>query len=93
MREGDAVEARDLTAPLVIKAGEMVMVTYADGGVSLTMQAKAMANAAAGEAVNVQNPVSKKVIEAMATAPGEAVVGPEALRLKAERGSAQFALR
>jgi flagellar basal body P-ring formation protein FlgA len=92
VREGDAVEVHDLTAPLVIKAGETVMVTYADDGVTLTMQAKAMANAAAGDLVNVQNPASKKVIEAVATGPGEAVVGPEALRLKAEHAT-QIALR
>jgi flagellar basal body P-ring formation protein FlgA len=92
LREGDAVASRDLTAPMVIKAGETVMITYADDGVSLTMQAKAMANAAAGDTFNVQNPNSKKVIEAVATGPGEAVVGPEALRLKVERG-AQFAVR
>jgi flagella basal body P-ring formation protein FlgA len=92
LREGDAVEAHDLIAAMVIKAGETVMVTYADDGVTLTMQAKAMANAAAGDIVNVQNPASKKVIEAVATGPGEAVVGPEAQRLRTEHG-AQFALR
>jgi len=93
LREGDPVESRDLAAPMVIKAGETVMVTYSDEGVTLTLEAKAMANAAAGDTLNVQNPASKKVIEAVATGPGQAAVGPEALRLKADRTTSQFALR
>jgi flagella basal body P-ring formation protein FlgA len=92
LREGDPVLARDVTAPLVVKAGDTVLVTYADDGVTLTLQGKAMANAAAGESFNVQNTVSKKLIEAVASGPDQAVVGPEALRLKTERAS-QFALR
>jgi flagellar basal body P-ring formation protein FlgA len=92
LREGDAVEQRDLTPPLVIKAGDDVSVTYADEGVTLTLTAKAMANAAAGDSLNVQNTASKKLIEVVATGPDAAVVGPEALRLKTERSS-QFALR
>jgi flagella basal body P-ring formation protein FlgA len=93
LREGDAVEIHDLTAPVVIKAGETVMVTYSDDGITVTLEAKAMANAAAGDTLNVQNTVSKKLIEAVATGPGQAVVGPEALRLKVDRNPSQFALR
>jgi flagella basal body P-ring formation protein FlgA len=93
LREGDPVQNHDLAPPIAIKAGETVMVTYTDAGVSLTVEAKAMANAAAGESLNVQNTSSKKVIEAVATGPGQAVVGPEALRLKADRNPSQLALR
>jgi flagella basal body P-ring formation protein FlgA len=92
LREGDAVLARDVTAPIVIKAGDTVAVTYADDGVTLTLQGKAMANAAAGETLSVQNTASKKTIEAVATGPDQAVVGPEAQQLKEQR-AAQFALR
>ncbi|HEX3405745.1 MAG TPA: flagellar basal body P-ring formation chaperone FlgA [Caulobacteraceae bacterium] len=92
LREGDAVLDRDVTAPIVIKAGDTVSVTYADAGVTLTLQGRAMANAAAGETLNIQNTASKKLIEAVATGPDQAVVGPEALRLKEQRAS-QFALR
>jgi len=92
LREGDAVLDRDVTAPIVIKAGDVVSVTYADEGVTLTLQGRAMANAAAGESLNIQNTASKKLIEAVATGPDQAVVGPEALRLKEQRAS-QFALR
>jgi flagella basal body P-ring formation protein FlgA len=93
LREGEAVLASDVAPPLVIKAGDTVLVTYADAGVTLTLQGRAMGAAAAGDTLNILNTASKKLIEAVATGPDEAVVGPEAARLKAERTSAQIAFR
>ena len=93
LREGDPVLARDVTAPIVIKAGDTVTVTYADQGVTLTLQAKAMSAAAVGDSLNVLNTASKRLIEGVASGPDQAVVGPEALRLKAARDPAQIALR
>jgi flagella basal body P-ring formation protein FlgA len=61
----------------------MVAVSYDVGGVKLTLQGKALAAASLGERVQVRNPASNKVIQAVATGPGAAVVGPEADRLKA----------
>jgi flagella basal body P-ring formation protein FlgA len=92
LREGAVVSQRDVVAQQVIKAGDMVQVTWSDNGISLTLQAKALGAAAVGQSFSVQNPVSKKVIEAVATAPGTAVTGPEAQRLKAA-GSSQYAVR
>lgn len=83
LRAGAAVSARDVSAPQVIKKGDMVLVTYADGQITLTLQAKAVGAAAAGETLNVQNPSSGKVLQAVATGPGEALVGPAALELRA----------
>ncbi|HWA63403.1 MAG TPA: flagellar basal body P-ring formation chaperone FlgA [Caulobacteraceae bacterium] len=93
LREGAAVAQHDVAPPVVIKAGDTISVVYADGGVRLTLQAKAMAAAAVGDTLNVQNPLSKKVIEAICTGPGEAAVGPEAQRLRAGRPASQYALR
>lgn len=90
LRAGAAVQARDLSAPQVIAAGDIVTVTYEDGGISLALQAKAMGAAAAGEAVTVQNTLSKKTLQAVATGPGQAAVGPAAQALRAQ---AQYALR
>jgi flagella basal body P-ring formation protein FlgA len=87
------VLARDVSPPLVVKVGDTVLVTYADEGVTLTLQARAMTNAAVGDSVNVLNTASKKLIEAVASGPDQAVVGPEALRLKADHSPAQLALR
>ncbi|MDQ0462365.1 flagella basal body P-ring formation protein FlgA [Caulobacter ginsengisoli] len=92
LREGAVVSLRDVSAPQVIKIGDTVNVTWSDGGMTLKLQAKALGAAAVGDAFNVINPASKKVIEAVASGPGEAVVGPEAQRLKAARSS-QIALR
>jgi flagella basal body P-ring formation protein FlgA len=91
LRAGALASARDVSAPLVIKAGELVTVTWSDGYVTLTMQGKAMKTAAQGETFAVQNLASKKLIEAVATGPGEAVAGPQAQRLKA--AGAQLAAR
>ncbi len=92
LREGAVVGMRDVAAQQVIKTGDMVQVTWSDGGISLTLQAKALGAASVGQSFSVQNPASKKVIEAVATAPGQAVTGPEAQRLKAA-GSPQYAAR
>lgn len=92
LREGAPVTLRDVSARQVIAAGELVQVTWSDGGVTLSLQAKALSPAAVGQSFSAQNPVSKKIIEAVATAPGQAVTGPEALRLKAA-APAQYAAR
>jgi flagella basal body P-ring formation protein FlgA len=83
LREGDAVSLRDVSAPQVIKRDDVISVTFTLSGLSLTLQAKALTDAAAGQSVSVMNPGSRKIIQAVATAPGQAVVGPEADQLKA----------
>lgn len=93
LREGAVAALRDVTAPQVIKSGDMVIVTWSDGAITLSLQARAMKAAATGEAFMLQNTASKKVIEAVATGPGAAVAGPEAQRLKAARHPSQYALR
>jgi flagella basal body P-ring formation protein FlgA len=90
LREGSAVSARDVGAPEVIRKDDVVAVAYEAGGVRLVLQAKALASAAAGETVQVVNPASKKVIQAVATGPDEAVVGPEAERLKVAASDPQL---
>lgn len=92
LREGAVVSGRDVSAPQVIKAGESVTVTWSDGMVTLTMQARAMKSATAGETFTLQNTTSKKIIEAIATGPGEAAAGPQAQARKAA-GSNSFAAR
>jgi flagella basal body P-ring formation protein FlgA len=92
LRQGDAVLVHDVAAPLVIKVGDVVQVTYAEEGVTLTLSAKALANAAVGESVNVINPESKKVIETVAIGVDQAAVGPAALAARAQSAQ-QIALR
>jgi flagella basal body P-ring formation protein FlgA len=92
LREGDAVGAHDVTAPIVIHAGDTVLVTWSEDGVTLTLQGKAIGNAAVGESVDVLNTASKKTIEAVASGLDEALVGPGAQTLKSAHSS-QIALR
>ncbi len=92
LRAGASVSNRDVGAAQVIKAGDIMTVTYEDDGISLSLQGKAMTAAGVGETVSVQNTASKKVIQALATGPGQAVVGPSADALKSAR-PARYAAR
>ncbi|HEY5412682.1 MAG TPA: flagellar basal body P-ring formation chaperone FlgA [Caulobacteraceae bacterium] len=87
LRAGTAVSRADLSPPKVIKRDELVSVAYSAGGVKLVLQGKAMSAAAVGEAVDIMNPGSKKVIQAVAIGPDEAVVGPDAERARASGAS------
>jgi flagella basal body P-ring formation protein FlgA len=87
LRQGAAASLRDVSTPQVIKAGDIVAVTYEDDGVALTLQGKAMAAGAIGESLMVQNTASKKIIETVVTGPGSTAVGPQAMRLKANRNN------
>jgi flagellar basal body P-ring formation protein FlgA len=89
LREGAAAGLRDVSAPQVIKAGDVVAVAFDSDGIRLVLQAKAMTGAGVGDAFNVQNPTSKKLIQVVAIGPGEAVVGPAADLAKSQ----QFASR
>ena len=46
------------------------------------LQGKALTGAALGEAVDILNPASRKIIQAIASGPDEAVVGPSAEQVK-----------
>lgn len=91
LRAGAAVSARDVAPPQVIKSGELVTVVYQDGGISVSLQAKAMESASVGETLTVQNLQSKKSLQAVAMGPGEAAVGPAADALRTRH--AQYAFR
>lgn len=78
LRQGSAVAAHDLAAPIVVRRDELITVAYVTDGVELTIQGKAMADAAVGQAVEVINLQSKKSISAVAVEPGRAVTGPGA---------------
>jgi flagella basal body P-ring formation protein FlgA len=84
LRADQAVMQHDLTQPEVIKKDDVIALVYSQGGVTLTLQAKALDNAVAGQTFNAINPESKKIIQAVAAGPGEALVGPQAEAAKAE---------
>lgn len=82
LRGGAAVQSQDLAAPIAVHRDETISVAYEASGISLVLQGKALKDAAMGESVQVLNPQSKKVIEAVVAGPGRAVVGPRADALK-----------
>lgn len=77
LREGALVSARDISAPLVIRPGDLVTATYQSGGVSLELQVKALDAGAIGQLVTLQNLTSKKTFQAVVTGPGRAATGPD----------------
>lgn len=73
----------------VIARNDMVEVLYEAGGVRLTITGRAEGNAAEGQRVAVRNLQSNRVIDAVATGPGQAVAGPAAQDIRTQ----QFAAR
>jgi flagella basal body P-ring formation protein FlgA len=78
-------------ADRVISRNDIVEVAYVVGGVRLTISGRAEGNAAVGQRLAVRNLQSNRVIDAVATAPGQAVAGPSAQA--ARSNSQQLAAR
>ena len=90
LRAGAPAMIRDLVGAKVIHRDDVVAVIFRDDGMVLSLQGRALGDAAAGEPVQILNLGSKKTVEAVAAGPGRAVVGPEAdaLRITPSRSSA-----
>ena len=84
LRSGTPVLGRDLAQPQVIARNDMVQVAYVDQGLTLTITGRATRDAAIGEPVPILNLQSGRTIEAIATAPGQAMVGPAARTFRAQ---------
>lgn len=76
-------------AERVIARNDIVEVLYETGGVRLTITGRAEGNAAEGQRVAIRNLQSNRVIDAVATGPGQAVAGPAAQSIRTQ----QFAAR
>lgn len=83
VRAGASVNGADLAQARVIRRDDLVSVDYQADGVSLTLEGKSLSDACVGDTLQVLNPQSKKIIEAVASGPDRAVVGPAAEALKA----------
>jgi flagella basal body P-ring formation protein FlgA len=95
LRSGAPVAAHDVATAQVIKRDDVIQVAYHADGISLVLQAKAMAAASLGEPLSVMNTASKRVFQAIAVGPDQAVVGPDADRVR-ESGMAdptEYAVR
>lgn len=76
----------------VINRNDVIRVTYEVGGVKLAVMGRAMRDAAIGEPVAVSNTSSDRIIDAVASGPGQAVAGPAGQAIRAAAVQ-QFAAR
>jgi len=74
LKAGQPLQSADLKAAAVIRKGDPVTLIYATTGVKLTVDGVAQNEAAKGQSVRVLNSYSKRTIEAVAHAPGQARV-------------------
>lgn len=74
LKAGQPVLSADLKQPALIRKGEPVKLVYVSAGVRLSVDGVAQNEAAKGETVRVLNSYSKRTIDAVAEASGEARV-------------------
>ena len=84
-----AVPVRAAYADRIISRNDIVEVTYAAAGVRLTISGRAEGNAAEGQRVAIRNLQSGRTIDAVATAPGQAVAGPAARTFRTQQLAAR----
>lgn len=68
------VRAQDLGMPTVVDRNERVRLTYAVGGLSITVDGRSLGRAGAGEPVRVMNMASRNTVTGIATGPGHVEV-------------------
>jgi flagellar basal body P-ring formation protein FlgA len=69
-RGGLMLKLTDVTEPQVVERNAMVTVIFRQGPMTLTVRGQALNNAAAGEAVKVLNPTSRKILHGVALRSG-----------------------
>lgn len=90
VQAGSPVSLQDLSTPIAIRKDDVVQVAYIADGIKLVLEGKALGSASVGEAVDIMNTASKKTIQAVASGPDEAMVGPAAERLRGPDASSRL---
>lgn len=79
LKAGEPIRSADLAKPILVEKNQLVSVVYASKGLSLSMRGRAQSNGAMGETIKVQNPQSKRIVEATVSGPQQVtVVAPPA---------------
>jgi flagellar basal body P-ring formation protein FlgA len=72
LKAGAPLLASDIEAPAVVRKGDPLKLVYASPGLKLTVDGVAQSNAAEGEKLRVLNTHTRRSVDAIAVAPGEA---------------------
>lgn len=74
LNANEVIYDHSISAPLVIKRGESVIITAKTGSLLVKMTAIAMSDGRLGEQISVKNSQSKRIVDALVTAPGQVEV-------------------
>ncbi len=77
LRVGQLVRSVDLTRPELVSRNEAVTLIFDSPGILVSVRAKALESGTEGDMVQVLNPQSKRVVQAMVEGPGRVVVRRE----------------
>lgn len=78
---GQPIRNADVVRQDVVARGDLVTMTFEAAGLAITMRGRAIEAGAAGEVIQVQNPQSKRVLQATVLGPGRVSVTPGVLSL------------
>lgn len=74
LKAGEPVRQADLAKPILVEKNQLVTVTYASRGISLSMRGRAQSNGAMGETIRVLNPQSKRMLEGIVSGPAQVTI-------------------
>ncbi len=74
IRSGAVIRPQDVQQPELVKRGDTVILTAKSGSLTVTSNGTAMASGRLGEQIKVMNTQSKRVIDAVVSGPGHALV-------------------
>lgn len=74
LRAGSVIKKQDLKEPTLVNKGETVVITAKHGALEVKSEATALSNGELGEQIKVQNPRSKRIVDARITGRGTAEI-------------------
>lgn len=80
---GQALRANDVEAPIVVKKGSYVAITYATNALRLTAEGRALKSGGVGETIQVINTRSNQTVYAKIEGPANVTVTPRQLQVSA----------